>query len=164
MSLQFIIDAYNILNHPSFKAVEKSVSGVQKSLLDFIQAHKLTGSAKNKIILVFDGYPPAGEEFSVTGDVLFIFSRKISADEKIAKLIEESANPRDIMVISDDRQVQLMARSLKARVCAVSAFGADKKIPPGRSQDTDDKKVSFSAMEKINSELRKRWLGKALNR
>ncbi len=159
MSLLYIIDAYNIINSPSFQA-EKNSSSIQRSLFSFIQKYKLTGSLKNKIILVFDGYPPVGEVFPQDNQVLFLFSRKISADEKIEKLIAESADRKNIVVVTDDRQVQFSARSMHANVCAVAKFSGQKTARRSfeESGDVMETKVSFTNMQKINAELKEKWL------
>jgi predicted RNA-binding protein with PIN domain len=159
MSLLYIIDAYNVINHPSFKT-EKKLSSIQRSLLNFIQKHKLTGSKKNKIILVFDGYPPQEDVFFQDAQVQFIFSRLISADQKIEMLISESADRKNIVVVTDDRQVQFMARSLHAQVCPVSGFSAksNKRVNSVFPDDSAEDKVSFVNIQKINAELKEKWL------
>jgi len=163
MSLQYIIDAYNIINHPQFKPPSRGFSGVQASLAAFIRMNKLTGSRQNKVILVFDGYPKAGQDIPEEPGLLCLFSRVIEADEKIKKLVEESAQPGNIIVVSDDRQVQQGARLLRAQICGVKEFICGKQNkgrPSSISEEEDDNKISYSKMQKINAELKKRWLGK----
>ncbi len=161
MSLQYIIDAYNIINHPQFRSLAKQSSSVQRSLDDFIRLNRLTGSAKNRVALVFDGYPAPAQEIPEEEGLLWIYSRKIDADEKIKKLIEESANPRNIIVVSDDRGVQLSARLLHAQVSGVKEFICGKKnnkrVPIIRL-DSLDPKLTYSQMQKINAELKEKWL------
>ena len=160
MSLQYIIDAYNVINHPQFNPSSRGCSGVQGSLVEFIRANRLTGSSRNKVIIVFDGYPKAGQDIPEEPGMLCLFSRTIEADEKIMKLIEESAQRRNIVVVSDDRQVQMGARFLAAQSCGVEEFIRGKKNK-GR-QDAGggerDDKISYSKMQKINAELKKKWL------
>jgi len=160
MSLQYIIDAYNIINHPQFSPSSKG-SGVQASLVEFIRTNRLTGSRKNKVIIVFDGYPKSGQDIPEEPGILCLFSRMIEADEEIKKLVEESAQPRNIVVVSDDRQVQLASRLLAAQTCGVKEFICGKKnkrMPGPSSEEVDDNKISYSKMQKINAELKKRWL------
>ncbi len=162
MSLQYIIDAYNIINHPQFRALAKQSSSVQHSLDDFIRLNRLTGSAKNRAALVFDGYPALGQEIPAGEGLIWIYSRKIDADEKIKKLVEESGNPREIIVVSDDRQVQLAARLLHARVSGVKEFICGKKSNKpvvAIGLDSLDSKLTYSQIQKINAELKERWLG-----
>ncbi|MDD5116341.1 MAG: NYN domain-containing protein [Candidatus Omnitrophica bacterium] len=159
MSLRYIIDAYNIINHPQFRPSKRSVN-VQSSLADFIFLNRLSGSRKNKVILVFDGYPPAGEKMPEGEGLLCLFSRMIEADELIKKLVEESGQPANIIVVSDDKAVQSAARLLRARVSAVEEFicgkkGARRSVS---SSHEDDDRIPYSKMQEINEELKKRWL------
>lgn len=162
MSLQYVIDGYNIINHPLFSSAPRTSHGPQTSLVLFIQGKRLTGSSKNKLDVVFDGYPPRqwGEE--VAGDNLrIIFSRKTSADEKIKMIVEESANRRNIIVVSDDKEVRFMAKSQGARCLGVSEFiGAKEKakLQNDSALGDSEEKVNYSQMAKINQELSRRWL------
>ena len=161
MSLQYIIDAYNIINNPQFKPATKTVLNVQHALVDFIKLNRLSGSKNNKVIFVFDGYPPAGQEIPEEKGLVCVFSRMIEADELIKKIVEESAQPRNIIVVSDDKEVQLMSRFLHARVCGVAEFICGKKSSKFVSAvglDEADSKLSYSKMQKINAELKKKWL------
>ena len=57
MSLRYIIDGYNIINHPLFAKTSRKSQDVRVALLNFLRVHKPCGSPKNKISVVFDGYP-----------------------------------------------------------------------------------------------------------
>ncbi len=160
MSLQYIIDAYNLINHHRFKAVKPAVN-IQHCLVDFIKINKLTGSKNNRTILVFDGYPPAGHDIPEGEGLVCMFSRKLEADELIKKIVEESACPCNIIVVSDDRQVQLASRLLHARINGIEEFVCGKKNNKFNSAaglDPADFKLTYSAMQKINTELKKKWL------
>jgi len=123
--------------------------------------NRLAGSSRNKVIIVFDGYPKAGQDIPEESGILCLFSRTIEADEKIMKLVEESAQRRNIVVVSDDRQVQMGARLLAAQSCGVEEFIRGKKNKgrlPTPGSEEGDAKISYSKMQKINAELKKRWL------
>lgn len=161
MSLQYIIDGYNLINNPHFRPAVKLLSNPCHCLADFIKLNKLTGSKNNTITLIFDGYPPAGQEIPREAGLVCLFSRGIEADELIKQVVEKSACPKNIIVISDDQEVQLMSRFLHARACGVGEFicGKKNKRPdPAAAADTADFKLTFSAIQKINAELRKKWL------
>jgi len=161
MSLQYIIDAYNLINHPAFKPVSKSALNIQHALADFIRLNRLTGSKNNSMVLVFDGYPPRSEDIPRENGLVCMFSRAKEADELISKIIEDSASPKNIVVVSDDKEVQLTSRFLHAQICNIQEFICGKK--DNRSA-TDlklaavDFKLSYAKMQKINAELRKKWL------
>ena len=161
MSLQYIIDAYNIINHPQFNRRAGKSQNIQSSLADFIRLNRLSGSIKNKVILVFDGYPPHGEKMPEDEGLACVFSRMIEADEVIKKIVEESGQPKNIIVVSDDRGVQAAVSYLKARVSGVEDFICGKKS--ARKFDSiclqrQDDKISYSKMQAINEELKKKWL------
>ena len=161
MSLQYIIDAYNIINHPQFSPRARKSSNIQSSLADFIRLNRLSGSAKNKVILVFDGYPPRGESMPEGDGLVCVFSRMIEADEVIKKIVEESGQPRNIIVVSDDRGVQSAVRLLNARISGVEEFICGKQSARNLDsicREREESKISYSKMQIINAELKKKWL------
>ena len=127
MSLQYIIDAYNLINHPAFKPVSKRVLNIQHALADFIRLNRLTGSKNNNLVLVFDGYPPPAEDIPRQNGLLCMFSRTQEADALIKKIVQDSASPKNIVVVSDDKEVQLTSRFLHAQICNVEKFICGKK-------------------------------------
>lgn len=93
-------------------------------------------------------------------DITVIFSRKVSADEKINLLIEETANRKIIIVVSDDREIQYSVKSLGAQVLGVDEFFAaaqNRPVNTGKSEPAKTE-LNFSQMQKINEELRRLWL------
>jgi len=161
MSLQYIIDAYNLTNHPDFKPASKSASNIAQTLLNFIKINKLSGSKNNRVALVFDGYPQNLETIPQEEGFTCVFSYDKEADEIIKKIVEESRIPKNIIVVSDDKEVQLISRFLHAQVCSVVNFICSKKksISIDKSAQEDDAKLTYSKMHKINEELKKKWLG-----
>jgi predicted RNA-binding protein with PIN domain len=161
MSLQYIIDAYNLINHPAFKPVSKGALNIQHALADFIRLNKLTGSKNNSLVLVFDGYPPPAKDIPCQNGLLCMFSRRQEADELIKIIVQDSASPKNIVVVSDDKEVQLTSRFLHAQICDVKEFICGKKNRQSATYAelaAVDFKLSYAKMERINVELRKKWL------
>lgn len=162
MSLQYIIDGYNIINHPLFsKRSNKKIHDRRKALLDLIKINRLSGSAKNKVTVVFDGYPSPEDAQELSGNtegISVVFSRSESADEKIKRIVESYGNPKNIIVVSDDKQIQSAVKSLNASVSAAQDFIAAGEKQKRNSADEPDTKVNYSQMQRINQELRKLWL------
>ncbi|MBM3245777.1 MAG: NYN domain-containing protein [Candidatus Omnitrophica bacterium] len=157
MSLQYVIDAYNIIHHSIFNRSNKDTQDPRQALLRLIQEKRLTGSPKNKVILVFDGYPAcASVESQKSDNISIIFSRKISADDKIRQILDESGNLKNTVVVSDDKEVKFFARACGARVLGVAEFAAEKEKP--QDKDAFEFKLSYSQMHRINQELKKIWL------
>lgn len=120
-----------------------------------IRSKKLTGSRKNQVIVVFDGYPADDNRLCIRRDIETIFSYGLEADEKIKMLVEESAQPKNIVVVSDDKQIKFTVRLLGAVVMGVEEFiGRDKQD----KKEDPEPLLNYSQMHKINQELRKLWL------
>ncbi len=161
MSLQYIIDACNLINHPKFKPVSKSALNLPQALADFIRFNKLVGSKNNTVLLVFDGYPPNVGDIPREAGLTCQFSRNKEADELIKADIQASPAPRNIIVVSDDKEVQLSSRFLRAQACSVSDFIGDKRgSRRGTASQPDalDFELSHIQIQKINAELKKKWL------
>lgn len=161
MSLQYIVDAYNLINHPAFRPASKPALNIQQSLADFIRLNRLTGSKNNSVILVFDGYPPPLENVPRENGLLCLFSLTKEADELIKKIVEDSSVPNNIVVVSDDKEVQLSSRFLHAQVCNVEEFICGKKNSKSAvaaKLAAADFKLGYAKMQKINDELKKKWL------
>jgi len=161
MSLQYIIDAYNIINHPQFRPRARKTSNIQSSLADFIRFNRLSGRTKNRVIIVFDGYPPHGEKMPEDESLVCVFSRMIEADEVIKRLVERSGQPKNIIVVSDDKGIQSAVRSLRGRVSTVEEFICGKeslKTFDSALREKYESKISYSKMQAINAELKKKWL------
>lgn len=154
MSLQFIIDGYNIIHHQEFSKENRKAACPQRSLLNYIDNRRLCG--KNKATVVFDGYPP--ENVNSSGSISAVFSRKESADEKIKRILESYGNTRNIVVVSDDNEVKFFSKSAGAKVLSVAEFMNPKKKEQDRRESSSENELSFTQMENINKELRKIWL------
>ncbi len=158
MSLQYIIDGYNLINNSSFIRGNKDVKKPSLLAVRAIKTRRLTGSLKNKVSLVFDGYPPFDTEES-DAQINIIYSRKITADEKIKKMVEESANRRSIVVVSNDREIIMAVKSLGAQHVTVEEFIAEKTKSSGPGdKETFKSDLNYSQIEEINQELKKIWL------
>lgn len=86
-----------------------------------------------------------------------IFSQRISADEKIKMLIEESGQRKNMAVVSDDNDIKFFVKSFGARSVGVEEFINPKKHE-NLKKDLLKPELTYSQMDKINRELRKIWL------
>ncbi|MDD5154986.1 MAG: NYN domain-containing protein [Candidatus Omnitrophica bacterium] len=169
MSLQYVIDGYNLINHPLFSPAGKRSRDPRFSLLEFIRTQRPCGSLKNKVIVVFDGYPPAISRDSYSClDIEVIFSGDISADDKIERMLQKAADCRSIVVVSDDREIKFFAKSHRAKAKGIEEFisaahpGISGSMRKGKlkTKKTEPMKPELSYMQvsKINKELESLWL------
>jgi len=162
MSLQYIIDGYNITRHPAFNCPKK-IKDERQALIELISNRRLCGSLKNKVIIVFDGNPSRQEQSKAYANINIVFTRHQSADVWIKRLVESKTNPKDIVVVSDDKEIGFFVKSTGARVIGVEEFISRKKELPARQRTDIDTltikpELTHSQIQKINQELRKIWL------
>jgi len=128
------------------------------ALIDFIKTKRPCGNLKaNRAILVFDGYGGLPLERGNVG-VEVIFSREETADNYIKRLLEASGNPKNILVVSDDKEVRFYAKDAGAGPLSVDEFVMPK--PKAKDKYDSDLKaeLTYSEVDKINRELKKIWL------
>ena len=162
MSLQYIIDGYNVIRHPSF-SYSKKIKDERLALVEFIKIRRPCGSLRNKITIVFDGNPDITQGKSKNGFVNIIFTKKETADEWIKRIVESEENPKNIAVVSDDKEIRFFVKSLGARSVGVEEFIDSKERLRNRQKNDIDSSIikpelTYSQIQKINQELKKIWL------
>ncbi|MFH1413893.1 MAG: NYN domain-containing protein [Candidatus Omnitrophota bacterium] len=157
MSLQYVIDGYNVIKHPFITLKNKKYKDSRLSLLEFIRRNKLTGSLKNRVIVVFDGYPDSRESDNLTS-ISVIYSRKISADEKIIKIIQGYSDHKNIIVVSDDKEIRFSVRPYGVKILGVAEFINKKARSIYREDPSLKPELTHTLMHQINQELRQIWL------
>lgn len=164
MSLHYIIDGYNIINNRLFTANRKKMQSVHLALLALIRDNRLCGSEKNRITVVFDGYSAEFESKCLSSGIDVVFSREETADDKIKRIIDISANLKNIVVVSDDREIVSFAKYAGCKTMAVPEFMGKLAVSDERKkEDSKEKNLSkqdlnYSQVSKINEELKKLWL------
>ena len=149
--LWYIIDGWNLIHKiPHIKHTPFP----QKELIAIIKRYHLTGSKNNRVTIVFDGkinmdVIRSEQEYEV------MFSDTKSADEVIRSLVSSSRIKRQIVVVSDDRQIIDHAKSLSANILKTKDFLVSKK--KGKTQK-GSKEISYTLQREITEELRKHWL------
>jgi predicted RNA-binding protein with PIN domain len=157
MSLHYIIDGYNIIKHNIFPR-KASLHDSRKALMNFIEDKKLAGSAKNKVTIVFDGSTEVLAQKS-THRYEIIFTKNESADSKIKKLVSNAKNPKEIVVVSDDREIAFFIRAAGAKPLSVNEFmGKNEETFKKDRIEPVERKLTYTEMSKINEELKKIWL------
>lgn len=166
MSLQYILDGYNIIKQiPPLKL--KRLREGRESLVSLIEIYRPQGSIKNSVTIVFDGqsgiigYPNPSS-------VRVLFSSDESADDKIKRLVSESNRKKETIVVTDDRELQFSIRLSGAKILSVSDFLAQAKGPGGerpvgknqKPKAQEEKSISKTLEYKITSEFEKIWLKK----
>ena len=147
--LVYLIDAFNVIHQ---------ISGFTGSLtprndfVNYIQKNNLTGSARNKVMVVFDGYPPVSDH--PCGQYDIVFSCGLTADDVIKKRVGNYKNKSELIVVTDDREIRGYVKSLGAGLLSVADF-LNKARKSGPTHSHED--VSDSLKREITEEMRKIW-------
>jgi predicted RNA-binding protein with PIN domain len=170
MSRHLLLDGYNVLRKIR-RFADLSLEDGRRALIRFVQETRPQGSLRNSVTIVFDGREDVVSlDFPV--DVRVIFSKGENADEAIKRIVQESQTPRDIVLVTEDRELGYFCRSLGAAIWSVAQFTAQARKSgeklrsgvarrPSKAQPADEGKVIGKVFEdKVNRELSKIWLRK----
>ena len=166
MSVQYLLDGYNILNQiPAL--TPKKLEDKRHSLIQLIELYRPQGSPKNAVTIVFDGKGGIWGG-ATSSSVKVIFTTDETADEKIKSIVTQAKNKKQIVVVTNDRDIKYYVRALGATVVKVEDFVA--KLKPRENQSyrgtktvgvRETTKVIPKTLEyKINAELEDVWLRK----
>ena len=163
MSLHFIIDGYNLIKQAPVLNKD-NLEDSRLALIKFLNIHRPQGSSNNRVTVVFDGNKGNFYGGANLPSLEVIFSGDMSADDKIRRLVEKSANPKNIVVVTNDREIQFSVRQLKAQVKTIDGFlekfNQLQRLRPkaGKGSFTDEKIIAYSLEEKITEEMKRIWL------
>jgi predicted RNA-binding protein with PIN domain len=155
MSLHYIVDGYNVLMRSGLFD-RKRLQDARAAFVAYLEHHRPHGSCRNKLTIVFDGKAEVAglAECAIMG---VLFSAGESADEKIKEMVERSPRPKDIVVVTDDRELGFFVRRCGACLMGSRDFlgktSVKKKASPARGPDVVER-------EKITEELGRVWLRK----
>lgn len=155
--LHYLIDGYNVIRQISFLS-DKTLRGEREGLIRFIEQKKPQG--KNEITIVFDGQKGVSSPSLPNNEVRIIFTKGISADEKIKKIVEKS-DAKQMVVVSDDKEIKFCVRNLGAKVLSVKEFiekGFPNRRPTGKKMISPQEKKLPPQTREITEELEKLWL------
>jgi len=159
-----LLDGYNITSQIA-ALVHRKPEEARLGLVGLIESRRPQGSTKNTVTIVFDGHKSIdSQENYLTVKVLF--SRDRTADDRIKSIVEESSNSKNIIVITDDRDIQYAVRALGAKVQKVNEFLAKlkpeakqkgKRVEKNKSEPAS-KYISKTLEHDINEQMKKIWL------
>lgn len=163
MSLHFLIDGYNcVKSTPVFE--RKSLADGRQALIQWLTVSRPQGSRNNQVTVVFDGRSDVYGDAS-TGEIRVIFTQDTSADDCIREMVEDHARPKDLVVVSNDKDITIYARALGAAIISIEQFTQQLRLNQVKSQSTHKKSkivaptkyISHTQADAINKELRKLW-------
>ncbi|MFN7171154.1 MAG: NYN domain-containing protein, partial [Candidatus Omnitrophota bacterium] len=99
----------------------------------------------------------------IDSNINVVFTKTETADQYIKRLIEQKCNPKNTVVVSDDKEIRFFVRSCSGLVMTVEEFIqrrerlrlSSKEASPGSTLKPE---LTYTQVQKINQELRKIWL------
>lgn len=166
MALHFILDGYNVLMRiPELfgKGTALPFIATREGLLDFLSKYRPQGSERNLVTVVFDGFTAMRMDWSFLRKrgIEVVFSDEKSADDTIVRMAENFGKPKDLWVVTDDRELSERLHRFKIKVVTVKEFLSKVmgKYPKSESAPDDVKKRLPPEQERrITEELKKKWL------
>jgi predicted RNA-binding protein with PIN domain len=115
----FFIDGYNLM-----RATELFDGGAlrdqRERLLRFIEEKRPQGAA-HEVTVVFDGRSDVSSP-AWPGPTRVLFSPGKDADTMIKDRVDHAGNPREAVVVTNDRAIQRWVRGVGARVMSCEEF------------------------------------------
>lgn len=167
MSLHYILDGYNII-YQIPQLTQGKLEEQRKNLVRYIETRSPQGSGRNAVTVVFDGRSDVWSDNEPSA-VKVIFSKDQSADEEIRQLVSRAQNKKNIVVVTNDRDIQYAIGALGAKAMNVQDFfhthseHREKEEKQGRSSvpsRASAKNISNSLEHSINAEMKKIWMKK----
>lgn len=161
MSVHYIVDGYNAIHKiPSLK--DKPLKMARDGLIGFVRVNHLWGSYRNRMTVVFDGKSGVvspNPDACLGPNINIVFSRDETADKRIKRLVDESSNPKQLVVVTDDRDIMYYAKSGGAKTLSIKEWVCKKKAPEQRLL-ANGRNNAPAELDNITEELKRIWLKK----
>ena len=164
--MEYIIDGYNLIKSTYLKRGERRSIEFARDLLGGILANYKRKHPSVNFTVVFDGRTISPADFR-RQEIKVLFSGDITADEKIRRILESKKKGiHEIIVVSDDREIQTGTKILGGSVCRTAEFLEKISPVPGKRKENKnpDKNLNYKSILTIEKELKnyyERKIGKS---
>ncbi|MFH1416220.1 MAG: NYN domain-containing protein [Elusimicrobiota bacterium] len=155
MSVHYLLDGYNLIETHSGDFPGK-LRTARDRLIDLIIEKRPEGSGRNMITLFFDGQPGIDSPREKRLDVRFTSGKE--ADWHIKKFVDNSDNPRRLIVVTNDKAIIKYVSIKGAKTMSSDDFLSrlfTEKRPAGY-RTVSGKNLTSEEMEDINRDFLKK--------
>ncbi|MFQ5965583.1 MAG: NYN domain-containing protein [Candidatus Scalinduaceae bacterium] len=153
--MDVIVDAYNVIfKVPELGAITSKcdIETLRERFLSVLRQYK--AERKHKLTVVFDGKGYGASNSTRDTGIDVVFSRPgFDADEEIKRLVSNSSRPRQIIVVTSDRDIQQFVRRYGSKVVEPLEFYKEvkKKIAsPSGFRHGGGKRIARDGREPIS--------------
>lgn len=135
--MPFLIDGHNLIGHMPDLSIDDPADERKLSQ----RVRRYCRRHRRRATIIFDAGLPGGHSRTLSSprvEVVFA-SSGTDADRLLCRRIRRARDPRGLIVVSSDREVQAAARARGARVMAARAFAARLAAAPS-SDETEEEK------------------------
>jgi predicted RNA-binding protein with PIN domain len=152
MSQHYILDGYNLLHStPRWEKLPRVEQ--RQAFLRYLDEAALSGSARNVLTVVLDGYSVDIQKMRFAR-LRLVFSENRDADTVIKEHVAEMAHPRQAVVVTNDRGIQAAVRAFGAHVMSYQDFLLLRKKKAALKRI---EKMDLPGADAINRELKRLW-------
>lgn len=154
--MEYIIDGYNVIKSAYFKGRSES-----EKIVSFYNLLNKYRSKHPSVIftIVFDGFRPSNFYLLKDRRLKTVFSGDITADEYIRKRVEKGKRNEEVIIVSNDKQVQISGKLFNCGISSVSKFirivSEERKRVKGVKQEKPS--IDYRIKRKIEEELKRHY-------
>ncbi len=154
----YIIDGYNLINKIE-NLQNKQLKDKREYFINLLINRK--SYKNNKLTVVFDGKHEVvystNKQLLKEYNIEIIFTEFETADEKIKKIVEKYKNPKEIVIITDDKEIQYYVRYYGCRILNSNEFfnRLNSKVKNDTLEKPHTKLLSKEEENSINQEIKK---------
>lgn len=156
----YILDGYNIINQID-EFLNTPLVYQRELLIKFLVQRKPQGSYKNKVVIIFDGNPEVGVckyENLRSYNIEVIFTSYQTADDKIKQIVKNLKDPKNFVVVTNDKEIRYYVRYYGVKVLSVEEFIKIKSTKVKQKHFSEEKsQISSEDIQKINNEIKQKF-------
>ena len=146
-----LIDGHNLIGQMAGLRLDDPDD--EAKLVALLRAYRVREQRRAKIppniTVVFDHGLPGGQSPELSGggvNVVFAFAGR-NADSILCERIREARDPRQLMVVSSDREIVAAAKAKRVRVMRAEVFAARIEGPSETAEPVQEKTLSPEEVE-----------------
>lgn len=164
--MHFLIDGYNLMKKMQLPKCHEFEEERNEFLLE-LKRFSMMQSQRNMITVVFDGSPRYMHYQDLSKDNISVrFSLDVEADDIIIEKVENAQNPKQLVIVTEDRRIINAVKDFGVRILKSSDFIsqlAQKKLKK-ESRAAGSDYVTEINKQAINNEILNVWKKKYENR
>lgn len=146
--MPYLIDGHNLIGTGLLPGISLSDEDDEVKLVRLLR--RFQPRVRTRITVVFDKGLPGGQSRALSGggvEVVFASASGQTADAVIKARIRHARHPQGLRVVTDDIEVQAVARQHKARVISSHAFVRELTRPLSKRPEREHVRLSEEEVE-----------------